>query len=67
MEPAPWQQSWSDLWNFIDSLACDTLSRWADSWGCPVVCVPPHGAWPQGLLVIQLPGSYTQQTLPTTT
>ncbi len=54
MEPVTWKDSWHDLWNFIDSLSCDTLSHWADSWQCPTVCVPAYGVWPGGLLVIQL-------------
>lgn len=50
-----WQQSWKDLWNFIESLSCSSIINWANANNCPVVCIPAHKEWPNGLLVIQWP------------
>lgn len=50
-----WQQSWSNLWNYIESLSCGTIGAWAVSWRCQTICIPPCAAWPAGLMVIQLP------------
>lgn len=50
-----WQQSWSRLWNYIESLSCDSISAWAISWRCQTICIPPCAAWPTGLMVIQMP------------
>lgn len=50
-----WQQSWDQLWNYIESLSCESISAWAISWQCQTICIPPCAAWPTGLLVIQPP------------
>lgn len=50
-----WQQSWDQLWNYIESLSCESISTWATSWRCEMLCIPSCAAWPTGLLVIQLP------------
>lgn len=50
-----WQQSWNQLWNYIESLSRESISTWAASWRCEMLCIPPCAAWPNGFLVIQLP------------